>query len=82
MEPITNPVIFDEYYRPPLLYRTLKHIDRSKLVPLPKEKKSKSAIKNTCPFFMVDGIEIESQDATPINTNSGVLIEEDLKKLM
>ena len=37
--------------------------------------------KRRDPFFMVDGIVIEEQEINSVNTNSGVLFEDDLKYL-
>ena len=37
--------------------------------------------KRRDPFYMVDGIIVEEQRIDPVNTNSGVLFEEELKYL-
>ena len=37
--------------------------------------------KRRDPFFMVDGIVVEEQEIDSVNTNSGVLFEDDLKYL-
>lgn len=51
------------------------------------ETRKKSSIglrlsyKRRDPFFMVDGIVVEEQEIDSVNTNSGVLCEDDLKYL-